>query len=242
MLIALERAGERYYVATDQVGSPRVVSSSTGTLVKVVEYDSYGTVTADSNPAFDLPIGYAGGLADAASGLVHFGFRDYDPASGRWTARDPALFKGGQGNLYVYVTNSPIDRRDPSGLFCVSVTIYVTWGGGFQTCITEDGASVCGETGFGVGVGVGTDIGGGLAETGKQIVGELSYEFGGVEIGVAASLDGSGCLKVGPKAQIGPVTLEPDKAGWDLEVNRAPKIGAGAEAKIAAQGCIKGMF
>jgi RHS repeat-associated protein len=241
LLIALERGGARYYVATDQAGAPRVVSDATGTPVKVVEYDSFGNVTADSAPAFALPIGYAGGLADAATGLVHFGYRDYDPAAGRWTARDPVLFAGGQGNLYVYVRNNPIGNRDPSGLFCVSVTLYEGVGGGVQTCITEDGASVCGEIGFGVGASVGADVGGDLEESGTSIVGELAYEYGGVEVGVGVSLDSGGCIKLTPKGQIGPITLEPGKAGLDLDV-KGSKIGAGAEAKIAAKGCVKGKF
>ena len=53
------------------------------------------------------------------TGLVHFGFRDYDPAAGRWTAIDPALYDGGQGNLYAYANDDPVDFRDPTGLFCV---------------------------------------------------------------------------------------------------------------------------
>jgi hypothetical protein len=47
---------------------------------------------------------------------VRFGFRDYDRAAGRWTARDPLLFAGGQANLYLYAGNNPINRRDPNGL------------------------------------------------------------------------------------------------------------------------------
>jgi RHS repeat-associated protein len=31
-----------------------------------------------------------------------FGARDYEPEAGRWTARDPILFEGGQSNLYTY--------------------------------------------------------------------------------------------------------------------------------------------
>jgi RHS repeat-associated protein len=242
LLIALERGGVRYYVATDQVGTPRVVSSSTGALVKTVEYDSFGNLNVDSNPAFDLPIGYAGGLADGATGLVHFGFRDYDPASGRWTGRDPVLFGGGQGNLYVYVGNNPINNRDPIGLFCVNVTSYEGVGGGVGFCITGEGASVCGEIGFGVGASVGADIGGGLEKTGIKLVAELTAELGPLEIGVGGSLNSSGCLSVSPQGQLGPVTFAPGKVGLDNFKLKGPKIGEGAEAKIALQGCIQGKF
>jgi hypothetical protein len=45
--------------------------------------------------------------------LVRFGARDYDPVPGRWTARDPILFAGGQANRYRYVLNDPINLIDP---------------------------------------------------------------------------------------------------------------------------------
>src|SRR6185295_650509 len=34
---------------------------------------------------------------------------------GRWIAKDPVLFAGGQANLYAYVGNDPINRQDPDG-------------------------------------------------------------------------------------------------------------------------------
>ena len=114
-LFAFDRAGSRYYVGTDQVGSPRVVTDAAGTVVKTLDYDSYGQVVADSAPSFSLAIGYAGGVADGVTGLVHFGFRDYDTASGAWTARDPSLFGGGSLNLYAYVGGDPVSHADPDG-------------------------------------------------------------------------------------------------------------------------------
>ena len=115
-LTALERDGARYYVATDDQGTPRAVSDATGKIVKELTYDSFGVKSADSAPSFELPIGFAGGLEDRDTGLVRFGLRDYEPASGRWTARDPLYFAAGQPNLYSYVGNDPVNRLDPSGL------------------------------------------------------------------------------------------------------------------------------
>lgn len=115
-LFALERQGSRYYVATDQVGSPRLVADSSGAVIKTLGYDSFGNLTSDSNPDFFLPVGFAGGMADADTGLLQFGFRDYDPGTGRWTAKDPLLFAGKQGNLYAYCFSDPVNYKDPSGL------------------------------------------------------------------------------------------------------------------------------
>jgi RHS repeat-associated protein len=47
---------------------------------------------------------------------VCFGARDYDPYTGRWTARDPILFAGGDSNLYRYAAGDPINFVDPTGL------------------------------------------------------------------------------------------------------------------------------
>jgi RHS repeat-associated protein len=68
----------------------------------------------DTNPGFQ-PFGFAGGLYDADTGLVRFGARDYDPEVGRWTAKDPLLFDGGDTNLYAYGVNDPVNNQDPRG-------------------------------------------------------------------------------------------------------------------------------
>lgn len=115
LLIALERGGNRFYVATDHVGTPKVVTEAGGTPVKRLEYDSFGNETADTNPGFELPLGFAGGLPDEATGLVRFGFRDYDPQAGRWTAKDPIGFAAGP-NVYAYTDSNPVTFRDPTGL------------------------------------------------------------------------------------------------------------------------------
>jgi RHS repeat-associated protein len=71
-------------------------------------------VSADTNPGFQ-PFGFAGGLYDPQTKLVRFGARDYDAETGRWTAKDPILFAGGDANLYGYAANDPINLIDPIG-------------------------------------------------------------------------------------------------------------------------------
>ncbi|MFH1672345.1 MAG: RHS repeat-associated core domain-containing protein, partial [Pseudomonadota bacterium] len=41
--------------------------------------------------------------------------RDYDPDVGRWTAKDPLLFAGGDVDLYGYCLNNPVNFVDPDG-------------------------------------------------------------------------------------------------------------------------------
>jgi RHS repeat-associated protein len=55
-------------------------------------------------------------LYDSDTGFVRFGARDYDAVTGRWTAKDPILFRGGDTNLYRYAAGDPINLVDPSGL------------------------------------------------------------------------------------------------------------------------------
>jgi RHS repeat-associated protein len=56
-----------------------------------------------------------GGFYDHLTGLTRFGFRDYDAETGRWTAKDPILFDGGDTSLYAYVYNDPVNWIDPTG-------------------------------------------------------------------------------------------------------------------------------
>lgn len=43
---------------------------------------------------------------------VTFGAREYDPTTMTWMSKDPIRFEGRQANLYVYVGNDPVNKRD----------------------------------------------------------------------------------------------------------------------------------
>ena len=112
----LLKNGQTYRLLTDHLGSPRlVINTATGVVEQRLDYDAYGQVLLDTNPGFQ-PFGFAGGLYDRDTGLVRFGARDYDPQTGRWTAKDPILFEGGDANLYRYIEGDPINWIDPNGL------------------------------------------------------------------------------------------------------------------------------
>jgi RHS repeat-associated protein len=103
-----------YRILSDHLGSPRlVIDTRDGRIVQQLEYDVWGNVLQDTNPGFQ-PFGFAGGIYDQHTGLVRFGARDYDPGTGRWTAKDPIRFDGGL-NLYGYAGNDPVNYFDPNG-------------------------------------------------------------------------------------------------------------------------------
>ncbi|MEA3411387.1 MAG: RHS repeat-associated core domain-containing protein, partial [Pseudomonadota bacterium] len=92
-----------YRIISDHLGSPRlVIDAITGEIAQRIDYDEFGNVLRDTHPGFQ-PFGFAGGIVDQHTGLVRFGARDYDPETGRWTAKDPIRFDGGDSNLYGYV-------------------------------------------------------------------------------------------------------------------------------------------
>jgi RHS repeat-associated protein len=112
----LVKADVTYRIVTDHLGSPRlVIDVATGTVAQRMDYDEFGNVIADTNPGFQ-PFGFAGGLYDRDTKLIRFGARDYDAATGRWTAKDPIGFWGMSANLYGYLMNDPVNWIDPSGL------------------------------------------------------------------------------------------------------------------------------
>jgi RHS repeat-associated protein len=111
------KGGVTYRIVSDHLGSVRlVVNTGDGSVAQRLDYDAFGRVLTDTNPGFQ-PFAFAGGIYDHQTGLVRFGARDYDPETGRWTAKDPIGFAAGDTNLYGYVLADPINAVDPSGLF-----------------------------------------------------------------------------------------------------------------------------
>jgi RHS repeat-associated protein len=137
MPVAMEKGAAYYYLAYDQVGSLRVVADGSGNVVKRVEYDSFGNILSDTDPTFEVPFGFAGGLHDRDTGLIRFGFRDYDPDVARWTAKDPILFGSGNLDLYGYCLNDPVNWIDPYGFSAVG-DVYR----GIATAVTEGAKGV----------------------------------------------------------------------------------------------------
>ena len=178
MPVAMTKAGSTYYLSYDQVGSLRVVADTSGNVVKRIECDSFGNVISDSNPAFAGLFGFAGGLSDSDTGLVRFGYRDYDPDTGRWTAKDLILFAGGDTDLYGYVQNDPVNGIDPYGL--------INWGQVGTGAASTIGGVITGAAGVAV-------VGIGVAEFGTiPVAGPIGLLTGIHTVGLGGTLFGAG--------------------------------------------------
>ncbi len=183
-----------YRIITNHLGSPRlVIDVVVGAVVQRMDYDEFGNITKDTNPDFQ-PFGFAGGLYDCDTRLLHFGTRDYDAEIGRWTTKDLIGFAGGDMNLYRYVWNEPLNYIDPYGL----------WGIGPQvTGVAEEGGLSSFPMGvnasFGLGIFGGGSQGinfgdfvsfGGILDTQNYPSGQNAVTGNGV-LGMAAGI-GSG--------------------------------------------------
>ncbi|HMD46094.1 MAG TPA: RHS repeat-associated core domain-containing protein [Acidimicrobiales bacterium] len=105
------------YLTEDQLGSTRLLTNATGSVVGTYTYDAYGNPTHTGTAT--TPIGYAGGYADAESGLLYLVNRYYDPATGQFISVDPALAQTNQP--YGYAGDDPVNGSDPSGDLTVGV-------------------------------------------------------------------------------------------------------------------------
>jgi RHS repeat-associated protein len=109
-----------YYVHSDQLNTPRQITRPSDNAPMWTWFsDPFGTDAANSNPAgagaFAYNLRFPGQVFDGQAGLHQNGFRDYDPATGRYPQSDPIGLAGGI-NPYAYVRGNPASRRDPLGL------------------------------------------------------------------------------------------------------------------------------
>ena len=116
----------RYFIGTDQDGTPIAVFDAKGKLVKEMVRSPYGRIIRDSNPSMDLPIDFRGGLIDQYTHLIHMRGngdgegRVFDTVLGQWMT--PRLF-GGISKIsdgirspfdifsYRFMNNDPINIR-----------------------------------------------------------------------------------------------------------------------------------
>ena len=86
ILIAMQRSGKTYYIATDPNRTPLVVFDERGYVIKQCSYTPLGLRILDSDPDFDLPFGFQGALYNDVVQLAFIDRRVYDTHLGRFLA------------------------------------------------------------------------------------------------------------------------------------------------------------
>jgi RHS repeat-associated protein len=133
---AVNPSGTRY-TTPDHLGSPRVVTSSAGTVTSRHDYMPFGEELGSGVGGRTTVMGFSGtsdGIRqkftskerDSETGLDYFGARYFASMQGRFTTADPAMESVNgtnpqSWNRYVYVFNNPLRYIDPLGLWAYSV-------------------------------------------------------------------------------------------------------------------------
>jgi RHS repeat-associated protein len=114
-----------YAVHTDHLGTPTRLTKDTGAVAWSIDRTPFTAVNGsfgnpNNNPDGDsvsisYPLRFPGQYADVETGLHYNYFRDYEPATGRYTQSDPIGLAGGI-NTYAYVGGNPLNAVDPLGL------------------------------------------------------------------------------------------------------------------------------
>jgi RHS repeat-associated protein len=92
-----------------------LVNAATGTVTANYEYSPFGELIRATGPMAKLnPFMFSTKFYDWETGLYYYGYRYYNPSTGRWPSRDPIGERGGV-NLYTFVKNSPLSWVDILG-------------------------------------------------------------------------------------------------------------------------------
>jgi RHS repeat-associated protein len=113
-----------FYVHTDQLNTPRKVTSNASTPVLRWKWDPtpFGEGTpSEPAGAFKYNLRFPGQYFDSETNLNYNYFRDYDPSLGRYVESDPIGLNGGL-NSFAYAGGRPTLAFDPFGLDWIEYT------------------------------------------------------------------------------------------------------------------------
>lgn len=116
-LLSATLNGTNVFYSYDANGNVTGLTDTNGSNVATYVYDPFGgTVSSSGALADENPFRFSTKYWDDETGLYYYGFRYYQPETGRWPSRDPIEEDGGE-NLYTFVLNDPVRQTDSLGLF-----------------------------------------------------------------------------------------------------------------------------
>jgi RHS repeat-associated protein len=190
-LLSASLNGTQAYYFYDANGNVSDLVATNGASLAHYEFDPYGNATVSTGSLSEVnPFRFSTKYADDETGFCYYGYRYYDPVTGRWRNRDPFAERGG-ANLFAFAQNDGFNRldalgqqprwytkgfdADAYGLVPWSMTVGYTWpifvgvaGGASIEVVYDcfDGSAAAFATvnvGFGVGTpGFGVTVGKGL--------------------------------------------------------------------------------
>ena len=113
--VAVLSGKSSFYVYADHLNAPRAISDNADAVVWRWDSEAFGTKAAIGT-TLTYNLRFPGQYYDRSTGLHYNGFRDYDPAIGRYIESDLIGLAGGV-NTYGYVENNPLSYVDPLGLW-----------------------------------------------------------------------------------------------------------------------------
>jgi RHS repeat-associated protein len=121
--VAVIKSTGTFYYQQDALGNVTALTDSTGSIVESYTYDAFGkpTIKDGSGSTISTPMQpflFTGREYDPETTLYHYRTRAYSPELGRFLQPDSIGFRGGDLNLYRYVSNNPVNRSDAFGMCC----------------------------------------------------------------------------------------------------------------------------
>ena len=104
-----------FFPTCDGNGNVSECLATTGAVSAHFEYDSFGRTTIDTDTIGQFSYRFSTKPYDAETGFYYYGYRYYDPMTGRWPSRDPLEEMGGM-NLYGFAGNDGVNYYDRLGM------------------------------------------------------------------------------------------------------------------------------
>jgi RHS repeat-associated protein len=116
-LLTINSGGNTHIAGYDGNGNlTTLVAAATGTISASYEFDPFGnTLKSIGEFAEENPFRFSTKRLDQETGLLYYGYRYYNPQTGKWLSRDPSGEDAGV-NLYRFNDNDPVYYVDPLGL------------------------------------------------------------------------------------------------------------------------------
>ena len=97
-----------------------LVNAANGSIAARYEYGPFHELIRATGPlAYLNPFLASTKYFDSEVGIYYYGYRYYNPGTGRWLNRDPIHERGGR-NIYAFVENAPVLRSDGDGRLTIT--------------------------------------------------------------------------------------------------------------------------